>query len=107
LVDHLKSMADGPVWRPVPESIRAELSIPLPKKGIGTSAAFEKFTQIILPYATGNPHPRFMGWVHGGGTAGGLIAAMAEATINANVGGRDHGAVYVERQVIDWMRRLF
>jgi glutamate/tyrosine decarboxylase-like PLP-dependent enzyme len=27
--------------------------------------------------------------------------------MNANVGGRDHGAVYVERQVIEWCRELF
>ena len=107
LVDRLESVNDGPVWRPVPESVKAALSTRLPKQGIGTAAAFEKLTETILPYATGNVHPRFMGWVHGGGTAGGLIAAMAEATINANVGGRDHGAVYVERQVIEWMRRLF
>ena len=27
--------------------------------------------------------------------------------MNANCGGRDHGAVYVERQVIEWCRELF
>jgi glutamate/tyrosine decarboxylase-like PLP-dependent enzyme len=27
--------------------------------------------------------------------------------MNANLGGRDHGAIYVERQVIDWCRELF
>ncbi len=61
----------------------------------------------ILPYATGNIHPRFFGWVHGSGTAGGLLAELLAATMNANLGGRDHGAVYVERQVIDWCRQLF
>ena len=27
--------------------------------------------------------------------------------LNANIGGREHAAVYVERQVIDWARQLF
>jgi glutamate/tyrosine decarboxylase-like PLP-dependent enzyme len=30
---------------------------------------------------------------------------MAGAAINANVGGRDHGAVYMERAVVDWTRQ--
>src|SRR5882672_964723 len=29
------------------------------------------------------------------------------AAMNANVGGRDHGAVHVERQVLSWCRQLF
>src|SRR6266566_3542220 len=72
LIDHLTSVNDGPVWRPVPECVKAALSFQLPRQGIGTAAAFEKLIGTILPYTTGNPHPRFMGWVHGGGTAGGL-----------------------------------
>jgi glutamate/tyrosine decarboxylase-like PLP-dependent enzyme len=107
LVDHLQSVRDGPVWRPVPRHVKDALSAPLPRAGIGTDAAFDQVTRLMLPYGTGNPHPGFMGWVHGGGTPGGMIAAMAEAAINANVGGRDHGAVYVERQVIEWMRQLY
>ncbi|MGH6914891.1 MAG: pyridoxal phosphate-dependent decarboxylase family protein, partial [Geminicoccales bacterium] len=38
---------------------------------------------------------------------GGLLAEIFAAAMNANLGGRDHGAVYVERQVVDWCRRLF
>ena len=38
---------------------------------------------------------------------GGALAQLVAATMNANVGGRDHGAVYVERQVIAWFRDLF
>jgi glutamate/tyrosine decarboxylase-like PLP-dependent enzyme len=32
---------------------------------------------------------------------------MVAATMNSNCGGRDHGAVYVEREVIEWCRRCF
>jgi aromatic-L-amino-acid decarboxylase len=45
--------------------------------------------------------------VHGSGTAGGLLAEILAAAMNSNLGGRDHGAIYVERQVIEWCRQLF
>jgi len=36
----------------------------------------------------------------------GIIAEMMAAAMNANCGGRDHGAIYVERQVIAWCRQI-
>jgi aromatic-L-amino-acid decarboxylase len=59
----------------------------------------------ILPYSTGNVHPGFMGWVHGGGTPVGMLAEMLAAGLNANLGGRDHVPIEVERQIVRWMRR--
>jgi glutamate/tyrosine decarboxylase-like PLP-dependent enzyme len=48
-----------------------------------------------------------MGWVHGAGTPVGLLAEMLAAGLNANLGGRDHIPVEVERQVTRWMAELF
>ena len=45
-----------------------------------------------------------MGWVHGGGTAVGMLAEMLAAGLNANLGGRDHIPIEVERQIVEWMR---
>ena len=59
------------------------------------------------PYATGNVHPGFMGWVHGGGTAVGMLAEMLAAGLNANLGGRDHMPIEVERQIVEWTRQMF
>jgi aromatic-L-amino-acid decarboxylase len=61
----------------------------------------------VLPYAQGNVHPGFMGWVNGGGTPVGMVAEMLAAGLNANCGGRDHVPVEVERQVTRWVRELF
>ena len=36
-----------------------------------------------------------------------IVAETVAAAMNANVGGRWHGAVLVERQVIAWCRLLF
>jgi glutamate/tyrosine decarboxylase-like PLP-dependent enzyme len=60
-----------------------------------------------MPYNSGNIHPRFFGWVQGTGTPTGVIAEMLAATMNSNVGGRNHGAVYVERTVVRWFLDVF
>jgi glutamate/tyrosine decarboxylase-like PLP-dependent enzyme len=65
------------------------------------------FMQRILPYTVGNVHPGFMGWVHGGGTPVGMLAEMLAGGLNANLGGRDHAPIEVERQILLWMREMF
>jgi aromatic-L-amino-acid decarboxylase len=60
----------------------------------------------VQPYATGNLHPRFMGWVHGGGNPVGMLAELLAAGLNANLGGRDHAPIEVERQVIAWAAEM-
>jgi len=106
-IEYLRTVRDRPVWQPVPAAVKAELSTPMPTKAQGAPQAFEDCLRLVLPYPTGNAHPRFWGWVHGTGTVGGALAQLLMATMNANVGGRDHGAVYVERQVVGWCRDLF
>ncbi len=40
-------------------------------------------------------------------TSRGMLAEMLAAGLNANLGGRDHAPVEVERQVARWMAELF
>jgi glutamate/tyrosine decarboxylase-like PLP-dependent enzyme len=106
-IDYLQNVRERPVWRQVPDEAQARLSAVLPQEPAAFEDVYREFSQTIMPYATGNIHPRFWGWVHGTGTPGGAIAELLAATMNANVGGRDHAAVYVERQVIRWFLDLF
>jgi aromatic-L-amino-acid decarboxylase len=76
--------------------------VPLPAAGTDLAGIYADFQHLILPYGAGNEHPRFMGWVNGGGTAAGLLAELLVAVFNPNCGGRDHAAIEVERQVIAW-----
>ncbi len=107
LVDHVRQQRHWPVWQEMPPQVSEHLLDPVGPDGLGAGKAWELLEDTILPFGVGNVHPRFMGWVHGGGTAGGLIAGLAEAAINANVGGRNTGAAEVERAVISWARDLF
>ena len=97
-LDQLEQIRERP-WQPVPEDLPARYRIGQGGDLVG------RIEQDVLPHHGGNVHPRFWGWVQGSGLASDLIAGMAGAVVNANVGGRDHGAVYMERAVIDWTRR--
>jgi glutamate/tyrosine decarboxylase-like PLP-dependent enzyme len=106
-VEFLRTAGARPVWQPVPESVKAALAEPPPLAPQGLERVLGDVQRLILPYTCGNTHPRFFGWVHGTGTPGGIVAEMLAAAINANLGGREHSPVYVERQVIEWCRQLF
>ena len=106
-LSHIEDASDRPVWQPMPQAVKDALAEPLPLQPQGAERTAADAVRLILPYATGNTHPRFFGWVHGAGQAGGVIAEMLSAAMNSNAGGRDHGAIHVERQVIDWFRKLY
>jgi aromatic-L-amino-acid/L-tryptophan decarboxylase len=105
-IDYIKNVRTRPVWLAVPDSVKQRLQKPVPLQGQGIEQTYRDFQQLVLPYATGNVHPRFWGWVHGTGLASGIISEMMAAAMNSNCGGRDHGAVYVERLVVDWLRQI-
>ncbi|CAM3526836.1 Cytochrome D ubiquinol oxidase subunit I [Bordetella sputigena] len=107
MFDYLAGLRERPVWQPAPAGVRAGFSEPLPRQPSSLEAAHGRFMRDILPYAVGNAHPGFMGWVHGGGTAVGMLAETLAAGLNANLGGRNQIPVEVERQITRWMRELF
>jgi aromatic-L-amino-acid/L-tryptophan decarboxylase len=102
LFDDLARLRERPVWQPVPSGVRAELRAPMPRDGASAASVYADFARLVRPYPTGNTHPGFMGWVHGGGNAVGMLAELLAAGLNANLGGRDHAPIAVERQVVAW-----
>src|SRR5580700_4067117 len=107
ILSYIENIRDGPVWQPIPQDVRERFRAELPQGPSDLAAVHEEFTRYILPFAAGNVHPGFMGWVHGAGTPVGVVAEMLAAGLNANLGGRDHIPIEVERQVTGWMRKLF
>ncbi|CAP55834.1 pyridoxal phosphate-dependent decarboxylase family protein [Gluconacetobacter diazotrophicus] len=106
MIDRLATLRDGPVWRPMPPEIRTALHTDLPAAPTPPEALYDRFRDQIAPYATGNTHPGFMGWVHGGGTGVGMLAELLAGGLNANCGGRDHAPVEIERTVIGWAAEI-
>jgi len=107
MIDYIASVRDRPVWQPIPDAVRAQFRDELPRAPSDLAEVYRDFSDFVVPYATGNVHPGFMGWVHGGGSAVGMLAEMLAAGLNANLGGRDHVPIEVERQVVQWMREMF
>ena len=107
MIDYVAGVRARPVWQPIPDAVRGQFRATLPRQPSDLGEVYREFTDLIAPYATGNVHPGFMGWVHGGGSAVGMLAEMLAAGLNANLGGRDHIPIEVERQITAWMREMF
>ena len=107
MIDYLEHQREQPVWQAMPDEVRKSFRQPLDDGQHDLTATHELFIKTVLPYALGNVHPGFMGWVHGGGTPVGMLAEMLAAGLNANLGGRDQAPIEIERQVMQWVRELF
>lgn len=105
-LDFVEQRPEQPVWQEMPPELKV-LDQALPLEGEPLAKVLSEFESRVLPYTLGNNHPRFWGWVHGAGTANALISQMMIAALNANMGGRDHAPMYIERQLIRWMHELF
>nr|WP_246739376.1 pyridoxal-dependent decarboxylase [Bradyrhizobium aeschynomenes] len=107
MFDYVAGIRDRPVWQPMSQPTRERFRSRLPHAPTDLAEVYRDFSELVVPHATGNVHPGFMGWVHGGGTVVGMLAEMLAAGLNANLGGRDHAPIEIERQVVDWTRQLF
>ena len=76
------------MWQPIPDEVRARFSGKVPAAPSELAEVHQEFMCPILPYAVGNAHPGFVGWVHGGGTPVGMTEMLA-AGLNANIGAAD------------------
>ena len=106
MLAYLEQVRERPVWQSVPEEVKASLGGPPPLEPTDVGAVYEQFRRDILPYPTGNIHPRFWGWVMGTGTPVAMLADMLASGMNPHLAGYDQSASLVERQVVSWMAEL-
>ena len=106
MLDYLRTVRERPVWRPVPQEVRARLSSSVPHAPASAAAVYEEFKRDVLAYPTGNIHPRFWGWVIGTGTPVAMLADMLASAMNPQVAEFDDAAAVVENQVIAWLVEL-
>jgi len=107
MLDYVADIRERPVWTPMPQNVRDQFRVELPKQPMPLRDVHREFMDRVVPYAGGNVHPGFMGWVQGGGTVTGMLAEMLAGGLNANLGGRDHAPIEVERQILQWVRQIF
>lgn len=105
-IEYLAKLRDQPCWQPIPDAIQKRFTGSIPRDGEGLAATYSDYQALVAPYAIGNAHPRFWGWVMGNGTPVGMLAALLEATTNCNAAGFQQAATFVEVQVLDWLKSI-
>jgi aromatic-L-amino-acid/L-tryptophan decarboxylase len=107
MMDDMLAFLEGvprrPAWQPVPKDVCERLSVPIPMEPEDIEDVYRDFKEAVLPYPIGI-HPRFWAWVHGSGSPGGMLAEMLAAAMNSSVHAGEHSAVYVEQQVLSWLK---
>lgn len=106
MMEYLRTVRDRPVWQPLPENVKEAFRRPIPQSPEDIEKVYEEFCRLVLPYPTGNIHPRFWGWVMGNGTPFAMLADMLAAGINLNQGGLAQAGGLVEMQVLEWCKEM-
>ncbi|WP_134681184.1 pyridoxal phosphate-dependent decarboxylase family protein [Paracoccus ravus] len=99
-----RTIRDRPVWQPLPAETRAAFRAPLPRAPMPLDAVVDQAFADIFTYPMGNTHPRFWMWYMGASNLTGALADFLAGADGSNLGGGNHAAVEVERQVIDWLK---
>ena len=107
VMNDLATIRSRPVWKPIPDAAKTKLDASAPREGQSLESVYAEFRENIEPYALGNRHPRFWGWVIGSGTPVGVLGDMLASTMNTNASGFEQSSAYVEAEVIDWFKSLF
>ncbi|MGE5142245.1 MAG: pyridoxal phosphate-dependent decarboxylase family protein [Acidobacteriota bacterium] len=106
VVGHLSNVRDRPAWQPVPDSVRAALTQPLPRTPSAVEDVYGLVRSLVYPYTLGNTHPRHWGWVTGTGTAVSTLADVVAAGLNANCAGFSQSPALVEEMAVRWMAEV-
>ena len=107
VADHLEELPERPVWQPLPDDLRAELlALPLPAGPSGLGPLAGTMARDVLPFAMGNGHPAFFGWVNSPPSLAGVLASLTAAAMNPSVVSGDHADVHLERTVVRWLAEL-
>lgn len=107
IAQHLTEIDQKPPFTPFPreQAERAMRSTP-PLAPASADAILAEFRDTVEPYPFGNGHPRFWGWVNSPPAVMGVFADALAAAMNPSCAGGNHAAIYVEREVIAWLREM-
>ena len=105
-VEHVATVRDRPVWRPMPPAVEAALSGPAPAGPTPLEEVYALLRRTVLAYPMGNTHPRFWSWFMGAGNFTGALGDFLAAVQGSNLGGGNHAAALVDQQVVGWLRDM-
>ncbi|MHA1828469.1 MAG: pyridoxal phosphate-dependent decarboxylase family protein [Candidatus Heimdallarchaeaceae archaeon] len=106
MIDFLSNVRNCPVWKAIPEQTKRFFQSPVPKVGENLNQIYNEIRKNFLPFPMGCFHPRFWGWVRSNGIPTTLLAEIITAALNSNTGGGEHATIYLEKQVLDWIKEI-
>ena len=107
VIEYLKTVRDRPVWQPLPQASRDLFGESVPIDPSPLEQVYEDVRDHVLPYPTGNIHPRFWSWVGGTGTPTQLLADLVISAMNAGGLGFDEVAsTHIEIQLLSWLKSM-
>ncbi|UJR36828.1 hypothetical protein I4U23_029541 [Adineta vaga] len=107
MIDYLRDIRFRPVWRQIPLEIRRTIAdTDFPLHGQSALEVYDEICSNVLPYPVGNIHPHFWGYVQGTGSTIGAFAELISGTMNTMSWGGHQSSIYIERQVLSWLKVL-
>lgn len=105
-VDYTRDVRDRPLWQDMPPEIRARFQSVVPQEGRPLAEVYEDLVINMLPYPMGNIHPRFWMWYMGASNFTGALGDFLAAILGSNLGGGDHAAAEIDKQVVNWLKEM-
>ncbi len=105
-VDYTRDVRERPLWQDMPPEVRARFRSPVPQEGRPLAEVYDDLVTNMLPYPMGNIHPRFWMWYMGASNFTGALGDFLAAILGSNLGGGDHAAAEIDKQVVNWLKEL-
>lgn len=105
-VGYTRDVRDRPLWQDMPPEVRARFLSKVPQEGRPLGEVYEDLVTNMLPYPMGNIHPRFWMWYMGASNFTGALGDFLAAILGSNLGGGDHAAAEIDKQVVNWMKEM-
>ena len=107
MMDYSRDIRLRPPWRPIPPEIKKAIAnCDIPWEGQSLEQVYDEICSFTLPYVVGNIHPLFWGYAQGAGSPVGALAEFITATLNTMSWGGQQASIYLERQVLSWLKEL-
>ncbi len=107
ITDYLATIRDTPVFQPLTPQQRIGLSQrPLGELPDSPRDILYEAVSDILPYAMGNGHPRFFGWINSPPAPIGVLADLLAAAQGAACDVGDIAPLWLERTAVAWLSEI-
>lgn len=105
-VNYIRDVRSRPVWQDMPPDVRLRFREGVPEDGQPLREVYRQIITDVLPYPMGNIHPRFWMWYMGASNFTGALGDFLAAILGSNLGGGDHAAAEIDKQVVGWMKEM-